>query len=96
MHKVRAYPGVKGVPIGCSNTRVDDDEPDWIIEHARQQRKQNAMAERKEFEDRLARVRAVEERQRKKLESANRASKKSVTSPTYTSFSLHKPWLTPS
>lgn len=71
---------------------TDDDEPDWIIEHSRLQRKQNLIAGRKEFEERLARVRAAEERQRKKLESSNRPSKKSVTDsiyvPSFLSFSV--------
>ncbi|KAK2839302.1 hypothetical protein FQN49_006272 [Arthroderma sp. PD_2] len=54
----------------------DDEEPDWMVQHARRERTQELVARRKELEDRLARVREAEERHRKKLELASRAFKR--------------------
>ncbi|KAH0542102.1 hypothetical protein FGG08_003482 [Glutinoglossum americanum] len=42
---------------------VDNDEPIWMIEHVKEQKRQAALQKRKDLEDRLAKVRAREKRQ---------------------------------
>ncbi|KAK2747298.1 ATP-dependent DNA helicase chl1 [Myotisia sp. PD_48] len=57
--------------IGIFESPTDDNEPDWMVQHARRERRQNAVAVRKEFEDRLAQIRENERQQRKKAADQN-------------------------
>ncbi|KAL1953038.1 hypothetical protein VTO42DRAFT_3747 [Malbranchea cinnamomea] len=59
-----------------NNTAKNDDEPDWIIEHARRERRRAILEKRRRLEERLARVRAEEERRRRKLEDSRHPSKR--------------------
>lgn len=55
-----------------------DGEPEWILEHSRREKTRSAREKRKQLEDRLAKVRAEEERQRKKFEDGSHPSKRRV------------------
>lgn len=57
---------------------ANGDEPEWMLEHARRERKKAVLDKRQRLEERLARVRAEEERQRRKLEDPMHPSKKLV------------------
>jgi chromosome transmission fidelity protein 1 len=48
---------------------VDDDEPDWILEHARKERREKAVQHRKDLEQRLARIRENERKLKKRFDS---------------------------
>ncbi|KAH0559276.1 hypothetical protein GP486_004207, partial [Trichoglossum hirsutum] len=54
----------------------DDDEPAWMIEHAREQKRQAAFRERKDLEARLANIRAREKRQQELYENSEPQFKK--------------------
>ncbi|KAL1972194.1 hypothetical protein VTN31DRAFT_7413 [Thermomyces dupontii] len=54
----------------------DDDEPDWMREYARKQRARAMVEKWKDLEERLAKVRAEEERRRKSAEGQQRARKR--------------------
>ncbi|KAK8205732.1 helicase C-terminal domain-containing protein [Phyllosticta capitalensis] len=45
---------------GLAVDAVDDDEPDWMLEHARQEKRRAALHQRQQLEERIARVRARE------------------------------------
>lgn len=53
-HKRRNFED--GFALGAA----DSDEPEWILEHARKQKKQAALARRQELENRIARIKAKE------------------------------------
>ncbi|EEH39578.2 60S ribosomal protein L28 [Paracoccidioides lutzii Pb01] len=55
---------------------LSDGEPEWILEHSRREKARSAREKRKQWEDRLAKVRAEEERQRKKCEDGNLPNKR--------------------
>ncbi|ORY01038.1 helicase C-terminal domain-domain-containing protein [Clohesyomyces aquaticus] len=55
-HKRRAF------REGFAADRVDEDEPTWMIEHARQQKKQAAVHRRQEMEFRIAKIKEKEKR----------------------------------
>ena len=57
-----------------------NDEPEWILEHSRKERRKTIIDKRRKLEERLARVRAEEEQQRRKREERQRPSKKQVGS----------------
>ena len=52
------------------------DEPDWIVEHARREKTQTFIQHKKEFEARLARVRAKELRQKQRYEHGESQAKR--------------------
>ena len=52
------------------------DEPEWIVEHARRQKKQAVIEQKKEFETRLARIRAKELRQKQRYEHGDSKAKR--------------------
>ncbi|KAI9735876.1 MAG: ATP-dependent DNA helicase chl1 [Cirrosporium novae-zelandiae] len=54
----------------------DDDVPQWLLDHSRQQRRTTILSQRKELEERLARIRAEEERRWNKLKDGPPRSKK--------------------
>jgi chromosome transmission fidelity protein 1 len=49
------------------------------VEHSRRERKKALLENRRKLEERLARIRAEEERQRKNLEDPRRLNKKPVS-----------------
>ncbi|PGH00460.1 chromosome transmission fidelity protein 1 [Blastomyces parvus] len=53
-----------------------DGEPEWMLEYSRREKARSAREKRKQLEDRLAKVRAEEERQRKQFEDGNYPSKR--------------------
>ncbi|KAK8152501.1 ATP-dependent RNA helicase-like protein chl1 [Phyllosticta citrichinensis] len=56
---LRDYKRVK-FEEGLSVDAVDDDEPDWMLEHAREEKRRAALHQRQQLEERIARVRARE------------------------------------
>ncbi|KAK8178297.1 helicase C-terminal domain-containing protein [Phyllosticta citribraziliensis] len=56
---LRNYKRVK-FEEGLSVDAVDDDEPDWMLEHAREEKRRAALHQRQQLEERTARVRARE------------------------------------
>jgi chromosome transmission fidelity protein 1 len=62
-HKRRTFE--EGFAIDADNS----DEPDWILEHAQKQRKQEALHRRQELNDRIARVKAKEKRVKDRVEN---------------------------
>ena len=56
----------------------DDDEPAWMVEYAREQRRRALFRERKDLEVRLAKVRAREKRQQEHYESGEPRFKRLV------------------
>lgn len=61
-----------------NHSAAAEDEPEWILEHARRERKKAVLDKRQRLEERLARVRDEEERQRREFENSNHPSKKLV------------------
>ncbi|PGH12564.1 hypothetical protein AJ79_04185 [Helicocarpus griseus UAMH5409] len=55
---------------------LSDGEPEWILEHSRREKTRSARERRKQLEDRLAKIRAEEERQRKKFMDGDQPHKK--------------------
>ncbi|KAK2797355.1 ATP-dependent DNA helicase chl1 [Onygenales sp. PD_10] len=62
--------------LNPADQAASDDEPEWILEHARREKARSAVEKRKQLEARLAKIRAEEERQRRRFEDGNHASKK--------------------
>ena len=60
-------------------TPDDDDEPDWITAHAREQRRSAAVRRRAEVEARLAKVREKEKRARARYETGEPLMKRRVS-----------------
>ncbi|EON69697.1 hypothetical protein W97_08957 [Coniosporium apollinis CBS 100218] len=58
---------------------ADDGEPEWIIEHAREQKRQAASRERADLEARLAKIRAKEKRLKERYENGEPTRKKQRT-----------------
>jgi chromosome transmission fidelity protein 1 len=56
----------------------DDDEPEWMIEHAKRESRRAITEKRKEFEDRLAKIHQEEERLKQAQDSSDRPRKKQV------------------
>lgn len=56
----------------------DDDEPEWMIEHAKRESRRAITEKRQEFEARLAKIRQEEERLKQAQDSADRPRKKLV------------------
>ena len=56
----------------------DDDEPEWMIEHAKRESRRAITEKRQEFEARLAKIRQEEERLKQAQDSADRPRKKQV------------------
>ncbi|KAJ5252447.1 hypothetical protein N7489_002857 [Penicillium chrysogenum] len=54
----------------------DDDEPEWMIEHAKRESRRAITEKRQEFEARLAKIRQEEERVKQTQDSADRPRKK--------------------
>ncbi|KAJ5510840.1 hypothetical protein N7453_002943 [Penicillium expansum] len=54
----------------------DDDEPEWMIEHAKRESRRAITEKRQEFETRLAKIRQEEERLKQAQDSADRPRKK--------------------
>ena len=67
-HQRRTLENQVGVEAG--------DEPEWIVEHARRQKKQAVIEQKKEFETRLARIRAKELRQKQRYEHGDSQAKR--------------------
>ena len=55
---------------------VEDDEPDWMIEHARKERRNRALHDRQELEMRLVRIRERERKLKKKFDAGEPLSKR--------------------
>ncbi len=60
------------------NDMQDDDEPDWIVEHAKEQRRQAVLQQKMELEARLRKIREREKLMRKRLENGEPMHKKLV------------------
>ncbi|KAJ6178379.1 Helicase-like DEXD box c2 type [Penicillium mononematosum] len=58
------------------NATCDDDEPEWMIEHAKRESRRAITEKRQEFEARLANIRQEEERVKQAQDSADRPRKK--------------------
>ncbi len=56
----------------------DDDEPEWIVEHARAEKRQAALRRRQDLEKRLARIRAHEKSLRDRHENGEPCRKRQV------------------
>ena len=57
----------------------DDDEPDWILAHAREQKRRTAIQRRSEQEARLAKIREKEQKARVRYESGEPPVKRQVS-----------------
>ena len=67
------------IPSGIKVPFPDEEvEPAWMIEHAKEQRRQSLMRQRADLEARLAKIRAKEERARQKAEDGGSFYKKLV------------------
>ncbi|KAF1916426.1 helicase C-terminal domain-containing protein [Ampelomyces quisqualis] len=53
---------------GFATDRSTSDEPDWILEHAQMQKKQEALRRKQELHDRIAKVKAKERRAKERFE----------------------------
>lgn len=60
------------------NNMKEDDEPDWIVEHARKQKRQAVLQQRTDLETRLRKIRERENTIRKRFEKGEPAQKKLV------------------
>ena len=58
---------------------LDKDEPEWVIEHEKQEKKDAFVAKKRELEQRLAKVRAKELRQKQRYESGEAHHKRPVS-----------------
>ena len=61
-----------------SDLRIDDDEPEWMLEHARKEKRDKAARGKREFELRLARIRAKERAAKERFQNAERNPKRKV------------------
>ncbi|KAJ9648856.1 ATP-dependent DNA helicase chl1 [Coniosporium tulheliwenetii] len=66
----------KAFEEGLLAETADDDEPEWIVEHAREQKRQAALRERADLEARLAKIRAKEKRLKERYENGEPTHKK--------------------
>jgi len=57
---------------------LGQDEPAWVHEHAKNEKKNSLIEKRAEFEARLKRIRAKEARQQKRFENGELESKRIV------------------
>lgn len=69
-HKRRAFED------GLAADVRNDQEPDWMVEYARKQKRQDALDRRKELDDRIAKVKAKEKRIKEHYESGEPRHKK--------------------
>ncbi|KKZ66432.1 chromosome transmission fidelity protein 1 [[Emmonsia] crescens] len=70
------YDCIEEGKVGIFESPTADGEPEWILEHSRREKTRSVREKRKQLEDRLAKVRAEEERQRKKFEDGSHPSKR--------------------
>ncbi|OJD24952.1 hypothetical protein ACJ73_03679 [Blastomyces percursus] len=70
------YDCIEEAKVGIFESPTADGEPEWMLEHSRREKARSAREKRKQLEDRLAKVRAEEERQRKQFEDGNYPSKR--------------------
>ncbi|KAI9812801.1 MAG: ATP-dependent DNA helicase chl1 [Phylliscum demangeonii] len=63
-------------PARLTNARPDEDEPAWIIEHAKEQRRQALLQRRADLDARLAKIRARERKQRERFEKGEPVQKR--------------------
>ncbi|KAF2088523.1 DNA repair helicase [Saccharata proteae CBS 121410] len=61
---------------GLNDGEEDDDEPQWMLEHARQEKRRVALQQREELEARLAKIRVKERRLRERYESGEPLQKR--------------------
>lgn len=54
---------------GYTTHVASSDEPEWMLEHARRQKRQDALNRRKEFEDRIDKVKAQEKQIKERFEN---------------------------
>ncbi|KAF2739544.1 DNA repair helicase [Polyplosphaeria fusca] len=73
-HKRRLY------DQGLASVDADGDEPAWIVEHARQQKKEEALRRRRELESRIAKIKASEQRMKARYTSGQAHSKRQKVS----------------
>ncbi|EEQ90245.2 chromosome transmission fidelity protein 1 [Blastomyces dermatitidis ER-3] len=66
----------RAVFLNTIDQAPSDGEPEWMLEHSRREKARSAREKRKQLEDRLAKVRAEEERQRKQFEDGKYPSKR--------------------
>lgn len=65
--------------LKCSQFLLGDDgEPEWMLEFAKRESSRAITEKRKELEERLAKTRLEEEKQRLAIENAGRPHKKQV------------------
>ncbi|KAI9816568.1 MAG: ATP-dependent DNA helicase chl1 [Pycnora praestabilis] len=69
-HKKKAF------ELQLQEEDVQKDEPDWMNEYARKQKRQTALQQKAEVETRLAKIRAKEKRQKEKYERGEPMQKK--------------------
>ncbi|KAI9676879.1 MAG: ATP-dependent DNA helicase chl1 [Caeruleum heppii] len=70
------YECIEEGKVGIFESPTDQDEPAWMLEHAREQKRQNAFRRKADTEARLAQIRAREQRQRERYANGEPASKK--------------------
>ncbi|KAI9886565.1 MAG: hypothetical protein M1823_001607 [Watsoniomyces obsoletus] len=70
------YECIEHGKVGMFESPTDNDEPAWIIEHARNQRRQALLQQKTDLETRLSKIRAKEERARQRFENGEPARKK--------------------
>ncbi|KAI9654589.1 MAG: ATP-dependent DNA helicase chl1 [Alyxoria varia] len=73
------YDCVEEGGVGVFESPTDPDEPDWMADHARAQKKKLALQRKADMNDRLAKIRAKEERARQRYESGEPAQKRQKT-----------------
>lgn len=69
----------KSLEEGIAAEVGDEDEPEWILEHARQEKKQAMLRQRAELEKRLALIRAKEKRAKERFERGEPRYKRQKT-----------------
>ncbi|KAI9837845.1 MAG: hypothetical protein M1819_006779 [Sarea resinae] len=62
------YDCIEQSKVGIFESPTDAEEPEWMLEHARQQKRQAALRQRADIESRLAKIRAKERRQKERYE----------------------------
>ncbi|KAK5125880.1 ATP-dependent DNA helicase chl1, partial [Cryomyces antarcticus] len=58
---------------------LDDEEPDWMLEHARKEKRRNALQQRADLETRLAKIRAKEKRLKERYQNGEPQQKRPKT-----------------
>lgn len=61
-----------------ANVVSDDDEPDWMLEHAREEKRRAALQQRAALEERLAKVRAKERKLKERYDNGEPRFKRQV------------------